>query len=66
MLAREADRLRRGDKVLAKNGPYTQDAVVISVRTDHRGVRWISYWWNSPKGKVLSYEKRHNSVYLPS
>ncbi len=64
MLAKEADQLKRGDRVLAFNGPYTQDAHVISIRTDHRGVRWVSYWWET-KGKQLQAEKRHNSVYLP-
>lgn len=65
MLAKEADTLKRGDKVITRNGPYTQNAIVISVRKDHRNVRWISYWWTAPRGQKLSYEKRHNSVYLP-
>jgi len=65
MFAKEADKLRKGDRVLAKNGPYTQDATVQSVRKDHRGIRWIRYQWTSPKGELLSYMKRHNSVYLP-
>ena len=64
MLAKEADELKRGDRVLAYNGPYTQDAKVISVEKDYRGVRWISYWWER-KGNKYSMVKRHNSVYLP-
>jgi len=64
MLAKEADQLKRGDRVLAYNGPYEQDSKVISVEKDYRGVRWISYWWER-KGKKYSSVKRHNSVYLP-
>ena len=65
MLAKEADRLKKGDKVITYNGPYTQNGTVTSVRKDHHNVRWIGYWWTNPKGQKLSYEKRHNSVYLP-
>lgn len=65
MLAKEADQLKKGDRVLAHNGPYTQDAIVIRVRTDHRGIRWIWYKWIT-KGKEFDAEKRHNSVYLPA
>ncbi len=65
MLAKEADQLKKGDRVLAFNGPYTQDAVVVSVRKDHRGVRWIWYKWTT-NGKEHEVEKRHNSVYLPA
>ena len=66
MFAKEADQLKHGDRVLAYNGPYTQDATVVAVRKDHRGVRWISYTWLNPRGQRLSYTKRHNSVYLPT
>ena len=64
MYAKEADQLKTGDKVVAFNGPYTQDGHVIAVKKDHRGVRWVSYWWKT-NGKRFSAMKRHNSVYLP-
>jgi len=64
MYAKEADQLRRDDKVLAFNGPYTQHGNVIDVKKDHRGIRWICYWWET-KGKTFQATKRHNSVYLP-
>ena len=65
MLAKEADQLKRGDRVLAYNGPYTQDAQVVKVTKDHRNVRWIEYHWQSPNGSHHFGMKRHNSVYLP-
>ena len=65
MLAKEADQLKRGDRVLAKNGPYTQDSKVVTVWKDHRNVRWITYEWVR-KGVPYVAEKRHNSIYLPA
>ena len=65
MLAREADQLKKGDRVLALNGSYTQDSIVVSVMKDHRNVRWITYKWVR-KGETYFGRKRHNSVYLPS
>ena len=66
MLAREADALKEGDKVLTFNGIYTQYGNVLEVQKDHRGVRWIYYSWKSPDGKLHTHgRKRHNSVYLP-
>lgn len=65
MLAKEADALKVGDKVLAYNGPYEQNATVVSVRKDYRGFRWVAYTWLNPRGQRLSSVKRHNSVYLP-
>ncbi len=64
MKAKEADALRMGDNVTAFNGPYTQHAQVVSVRKDHRGIRWILYQWTNPKGEDIVGEKRHMSVYL--
>ncbi|MBA7499334.1 hypothetical protein ES704_02074 [subsurface metagenome] len=66
MLAKEADQLKKGDRVLARNGPYTQDATVLCVRKDTRGNRWISYQWRNPKGQLMRSEKLYNSVYLPA
>jgi len=66
MNAKEADQLKPGDKVVAFNGPYDQNATVVSVRKDHRNIRWIKYTWVNPKGKEMSYEKRHMSVYFAS
>ncbi len=65
MFAKEADKLRPGDKVLAFNGPYCQHGTVVAVEMDHRGVRWISYNWTAPDGQLCGARKRHNSVYLP-
>lgn len=65
MFAYEADQLKKGDRVLAFNGPYTQDSKVVSVVKDHRNVRWITYEWVR-KGTIYVGRKRHNSVYLPA
>ena len=65
MFAKDADRLKPGDKVFTFNGPYRQDARVEKVTKDHRGIRWIDYSWINPKGEQMGYSKRHMSVYLP-
>lgn len=64
MFAKEADALKKGDKVFTFNGVYRQEGTVLNVRKDHRGVRWIDYFWVNPKGDRLEGCKRHNSVYL--
>jgi len=66
MLAKEADKLRNGDRVLTRNGPYTQQAYVISVVKDGKGIRWIEYKWVAPDTGGWKFGcKRHMSVYLP-
>jgi hypothetical protein len=64
MKASEADKLKCGDKVITKNGPYIQNAVVDSVETIN-GMRWINYHWLNPQGQKMAYSKRYMSVYLP-
>ena len=66
MLAKEADSLKSGNKVITLNGPYTQQAYVISVGKDSKGIRRIEYKWKPPGTKDWKFGcKRHMSVYLP-
>ena len=66
MRAWEADVLRAGDAVLAKNGIYVQRGTVINVEKDAKGIRRIYYSWRRPNGIEGFAIKRHTSVYLPA
>lgn len=65
MLAKQADNLNKGDKVITKNGIYQQNSFVICVEKDRRNVRWIYFYWINSKGERVDRYKRANSVYLP-
>ena len=65
MFAKEADKLKQGDKVITFNGPYQQNAIVVRVEKDYRGIRWITYTWRTKENRPITREKRHVSVYLP-
>lgn len=45
MKAQEWDELKKGDKVLAKNGPYVQHGIVDQKWKDGKGMRWIKFHW---------------------
>jgi len=65
MTSKDWDKLQIGDSVIALNGVYQQNSVVVSKRKDERGIRWITYFWKNKKGEEICREKRFNSVYLP-
>lgn len=66
MLAKEADKLEAGDRVVTYNGPYIQQAYVTRVERGKGSIRWVSYKWMPPGIKKWKFGcKRHMSVYLP-
>ena len=66
MLAKEADSLKSGDKVVTFNGPYTQHCFVMSVSRGRDSIRWVEYKWMPPGIKERKFGcKKHMSVYLP-
>jgi len=45
MKIEEWEQLKRGDKIIAKNGPYTQHGIVGRKWYDGKGMRWVQYHW---------------------
>ena len=45
MTASEWEGLKKGDMVLARNGPYEQHGTVEKKWKDGKGMRWVQYHW---------------------
>jgi len=64
MTAKEWDNLKKGDKVVAYNGPYTQNGAVDKKWKDVKGMRWVKYHWFR-NGVFQNWAaKRYLSVHL--
>lgn len=58
------DNLRKGDKIIAYNGVYTQHGVVAEKWRDKKGMRWVKYFWFR-NGVFQNWaSKRYLSVHL--
>jgi len=66
VLAKDADTLKVGDKIVTFNGPYIQHGFVTGVTRGKGSIRWIEYKWRPPGTLEWKFGcKRHVSVYLP-
>ena len=61
-----AEKLKRGDTVFSKNGPYEQEGQVLAVDPHHRSGFWVTFRWTDSKGRVRITRKRNCSVHINS